>query len=129
MLRDRFPVCPACNVGVLWPNGWMDQNATWYGGRPQPMRHCIRWGPSSPSPKGGRPQLLACVCGGQTAGWIKMPLGMEVGLSPGDIVLDGDRAPGEFHVLPGLEEHLTTFDIQCYTNVHFLIIIGPNYRH
>ena len=27
------------------------------------------------------------------AGWIKMPLGMEVGLGPGDIVLDGDRAP------------------------------------
>ena len=26
------------------------------------------------------------------AGWIKMPLGMEVGLSPGDIVLDGDPA-------------------------------------
>jgi len=30
---------------------------------------------------------------GQTAGWIKMPLGREVGLSPGDIVLDGDPAP------------------------------------
>ena len=58
-----------------------------------------------------------------------MALGMEVGLSPGDIVLDGDRAPDEFHVLRGLEEHLTTFDIQCYTNVHFLIIIVPNYRH
>ena len=29
----------------------------------------------------------------QTAGWIKMPLGMEVGLGPGDIVLDGDAAP------------------------------------
>jgi len=27
---------------------------------------------------------------GQTAGWIKMPLGMEVGFIPGDIVLDGD---------------------------------------
>jgi len=27
------------------------------------------------------------------AAWIKMPLGMEVGLSPGDIVLDGDPAP------------------------------------
>ena len=26
---------------------------------------------------------------GQTAGWIKMTLGMEVGLSPGDFVLDG----------------------------------------
>jgi len=30
---------------------------------------------------------------GQTAGWIKMPLGTEVGLGPGDIVLDGDPAP------------------------------------
>ena len=26
-------------------------------------------------------------------GWIKMPLGMEVGLSPGNFVLDGDPAP------------------------------------
>jgi len=30
---------------------------------------------------------------GQTVGWIKMPLGAEVGLGPGDIVLDGDPAP------------------------------------
>jgi len=33
---------------------------------------------------------------GQTVGWIKMPLGnfgMEVGLGPGDVVLDGDPAP------------------------------------
>jgi len=29
---------------------------------------------------------------GQTLGWIKMPLGTEVGLSPGHIVLDGDPA-------------------------------------
>jgi len=28
----------------------------------------------------------------QTAGWIKMPLGTEVGLGPGHIVLDGDPA-------------------------------------
>jgi len=27
------------------------------------------------------------------AGCIKMPLGMEVGLSPGEFVLDGDPAP------------------------------------
>jgi len=27
---------------------------------------------------------------GQTAGWIKVPLGTEVGLAPGDIVIDGD---------------------------------------
>ena len=24
------------------PNGWMDQDAIWYGGRPQPKRHCVR---------------------------------------------------------------------------------------
>jgi len=27
------------------------------------------------------------------AAWIKMSLGMELGLSPGDFVLDGDPAP------------------------------------
>ena len=30
---------------------------------------------------------------GQTVGWIKMKLGMQVGLGPGHIVLDGDPAP------------------------------------
>jgi len=30
---------------------------------------------------------------GQTVGWIKMKLGKEVGLVPGDIALDGDSAP------------------------------------
>jgi len=30
---------------------------------------------------------------GQTVGWIKMKLGMEVGLGAGQIVLDGDPAP------------------------------------
>jgi len=27
---------------LLWPNGWMHQGATWYGGRPQPRGLCIR---------------------------------------------------------------------------------------
>ena len=30
---------------------------------------------------------------GQTVGWIKMPLGTEVGLGTGHIVLDGNPAP------------------------------------
>jgi len=48
MLSDRcLSVCLSCNVGVLWPNGWVDQDA----------------------------------------------LGMEVGLGPGHIMLDGDSAP------------------------------------
>ena len=30
---------------------------------------------------------------GEKVGWIKMPLGKEVGLGPGDIVLNGNPAP------------------------------------
>ena len=26
-----------CNVGVLWPIGWMDEDETWHGGSPQPF--------------------------------------------------------------------------------------------
>jgi len=38
-------------------------------------------------------QFLADACCGQTAGWVKMPLGTEVGLGPGHIVFDGDWGP------------------------------------
>jgi len=76
---------------LLWPNGWMDQDATWLGGRSRPRRHCIRWRPSPA--KGIQPQFLAYVCCGQMTGWIEMPLRMEVGLGPDDIVLDGDPTP------------------------------------
>ena len=31
---------------LLWPNGWMDQDATWYGGSPRSKPHCVTWGPS-----------------------------------------------------------------------------------
>ena len=65
----RTVVLSVCNVGVLWPNDWIDQDETWHRGRP-------------------RPQFFAHVCCSQTAGWIKMPLGMEIGLGPGHIVLD-----------------------------------------
>jgi len=32
-LRYRTVVLSVCNVGVLWPNGWMDQDETWHGSR------------------------------------------------------------------------------------------------
>jgi len=38
--------------------------------------------------------ISAHVCYGQTAQWIKMPLGMVVGLGTGHIVLDGDPQRG-----------------------------------
>ena len=37
-------------------------------------------------------QFLAHVYCGQTAGWIKTPLGTEVNVSSGDVVLDGVAA-------------------------------------
>jgi len=73
----------------------MDQDGTWYGGRPQPSRLCVRWGPS-PYPKQGAespPQFSVRFYSGQTDGCIKMPLGMEASLSPGDFVLDGTHPP------------------------------------
>jgi len=48
--------------------------------RPRPRPHCVRWAPSSPSPKGAHCQFSAYACCGQTARWIKMPLDCEVGL-------------------------------------------------
>jgi len=86
-------VLSACNVGALWSNGWMDQDETWHAGSPRPWPHCVRWGPTSSPPNGHSPQFSAHICCGQMAAWIKMPLGMEVGLSPGDFVLDGDPVP------------------------------------
>ena len=77
---------------LLLPNSCMHQDTTWYAGRPQPIRHCVRWEPSSPSTKGTQPKFLAHVCCRQMVGWTKMPLGMQVGLGPGDFVLDGDPA-------------------------------------
>jgi len=92
--RSLCPDCPVCNVGVLWPNGWMDQAETWHAGRTRPGLHCVRWKPSSPSPKVAEPpQLSAHICCGQMAGWIQMPFDTEAGLGPDYIVLDGDPAP------------------------------------
>jgi len=34
---------------VLWPNGWMDEDAIWYASRPQPRPHCVKCVPSSPT--------------------------------------------------------------------------------
>jgi len=48
----------AFSAHLLWPYGSMDQDSTWYGGRPRPRSRCVGWGPSSPPPKKIRPWLL-----------------------------------------------------------------------
>ena len=48
-----------------------------------------------PQKGGGAPSPFSTdVYCGETAGWIKMALGMEVNLGPGHIVLDGRRHYG-----------------------------------
>ena len=43
---------------------------------------------------------------GQTVGWIKIKLGMEVGISPCHIVLDGDPAPQKKGQSPQFSAHV-----------------------
>jgi len=50
---------------LLRPNRWMDEAGTWHGGRLQPRRLCVRWGPRSPpqkvdgAPPNFRPMFIA----------------------------------------------------------------------
>jgi len=37
--RKRAHPPPNFGPCLLWPNGWMDENATWYGSRPRPRPH------------------------------------------------------------------------------------------
>ena len=43
--QNSPPIFGPC---LLWANGWMDQDATWCGGRSRPRIHCVRWGPIAP---------------------------------------------------------------------------------
>jgi len=44
----------------------------------------LDWDPALPPPKVQNPQFSAHICCSQMAGWIKMPLSIEVDLGPGN---------------------------------------------
>ena len=53
VLSDRcLSVCPVCNGGALWPNGWIDQDETWHAGTPRPG-HIVLNGDRAPLPQRG----------------------------------------------------------------------------
>jgi len=56
-LSASLSVCVPCNVGVLWPNGSMDQDATWCGGKLRLRPHYVGWEPSSPQNGAQQPPL------------------------------------------------------------------------
>jgi len=67
---------PIFDPYLLQPNGCIDQYVTWVQPSPPPKK-----------------KLSAHVYCGQTGGWMKLVLGMMVGLSPGDFVLHGNSVP------------------------------------
>ena len=76
VLSDRYPVlsCLYYDTDVLWPNSWVYQDATWYGGRPWSSFHNGKGNNTSPrtyavygraSVYKARPMSICC---GQTVG-------------------------------------------------------------
>jgi len=53
-----------------------------------PVHIVLDGDPAPPPLKGHSPPISAHICCGQMAAWIMMLLGMEIGLGPGDFVLD-----------------------------------------
>jgi len=64
---ERGTAPPVFSPCLLWSNGWMDEDATWYGTRPWCRPHCVTWGPSSPHPRErdtAAPLFSAYICCG-----------------------------------------------------------------
>jgi len=59
--KGHSPEPPIFGPCLLRPNGSMDPDAIWYGGRPRPWRHCVRWGPSSPQNGDSPPIFGPCL--------------------------------------------------------------------
>jgi len=104
------PIFRPISVAAKW---LMHQDATSY--RDRPGRLCVRWGPRSPSPKKGaelcpspKQKMLGHAYCCQTAGCIKMPLGTEVNVVPGDVVSDEVAAP------PTRDRHSPQFSVHVY---------------
>jgi len=92
-LSPIFGPCP------LWQNGWMDQGGTWHGDGPWSRTHCARAsqlssqkGGEAPSPIFSPFVFWPYLVRPNMAGWMKISLDMEVGISPGNFVLHGDPA-------------------------------------
>ena len=57
--KERSTASPTFGPWLLWPNGWMDQDTTWYGDRSRPRRHCVLCGTSSPTKRGTEDSTFA----------------------------------------------------------------------
>ena len=162
MLSDRcLSVCPVClsSVCLSVTLVYCGQTVGWIKTKLGTQvvlgpGHIVLDGDSAPPPQRGtapnfRPISLrpngcsAHVYCGQTAGWIKTVLGMEVGLSPEDFVLDGTWAFPKFssHVYYSYCDFVRTlhrrkafkfkfkFSILCILFLESLIVLSLSAMH
>ena len=61
--RGTPPLFGPC---LLWLDSWMDQDATWYGGRTRPRPHRVSWGPTERD-TAAPPSLFGPLCCGTVA--------------------------------------------------------------
>jgi len=68
---------------------------------------------------------------GHTVGWIKMPLGTEVGLGPSHIVLDEDPAPPKAaqHPSPQFSAHVCCGETAGWINMPLVAKVGLDPGH
>jgi len=112
---------------LLWPNSWIDQDSF---GREVDLGSgdiVLNGDPAPPKGAQPRPQFLAHVCCGQTAGWNKMPLGMEVGLRPGHRVR-WDPAPPK-GAQPQLSAHVCCGQMAGWTKMPLGTKVGLGPGH
>jgi len=100
---------------VLWPNGCMDQDATWYGCRPRPRPRDVRWDLAPPN-KGAlqsphfRPMSIVAM---QTAGRRYRGIGHSLC----DVVLDSPSTESGTTATP-------LFDPLCSGTVAHLLLLN-----
>jgi len=116
VLSDRCLSCPVLTVTFVYCEqtvGWiklplgvevvLDPGHTALNGDPAPPMEMATTAPTFEICRCRlcmRLYIAAHVYCGQTAEWIRIPLGTEVGLGPGNIVLDGDPTPPPFREDP-----------------------------
>ena len=92
--KGRRAPSPIFGPFLLWPNSWMDPDGTWHGGGPSSRPQC---GPSSLPEKGASPLPnfwpISTVAKRLDASRCHLVWRLEVGLSLGDFVLDGEPSP------------------------------------
>jgi len=89
--KSAHPPSAICGPCLLWPNGWMDEDAAWYGSRPRPRPHCTRRGPSSREKGTAAPPLF-----GPCLLWPRSPISATAQLLYSNNVIDMHHLTSQF---------------------------------